>query len=402
MFAGSARTGDAMMLGPDTFGEFLPVSIKSVHSKRMAVAFAVAGQTAAFALRLPHGDKVRADTGLPWAVLMCLWRLRTAAATAAATVAARHATRRLTRAPQLKRSQIRKGMVLVAGSEKVPALVRRGGGGVTRFAAAADRAPCGISGLFMYLHMYVFIWFGGGGDARMHFTHARSQPCAVREFEAEVLILHHPTTIHVNYEPMVHARTVRQSARIIAMQKDYMRAGDRCVGALEPVCPLLARALSLSLCASVPLCLCVSLSLSLSACPSLPCLSPPLSLLLRGAAAARGWALTRARALRQLSRALPLRAPPGVHRRGLQHSVPRGPHEGHRPRRACVPRRQRRARMGGAGGRRRARRRRARRRAPSGARGVHGERDGWRLRRGRARGGGRRRGRHGRRRRRRA
>ena len=58
MFAGAARPGDAMMLVPDTFGEFLPVSIKSVHSKRMAVTVVVAGQTAAFALKLPHGDKV--------------------------------------------------------------------------------------------------------------------------------------------------------------------------------------------------------------------------------------------------------------------------------------------------------------------------------------------------------
>ena len=38
-------------------------------------------------------------------------------------------------------------------------------------------------------------------------------PVAVREFTAEVLILHHPTTIHAGYHPVVHARTVRVSLR---------------------------------------------------------------------------------------------------------------------------------------------------------------------------------------------
>ena len=46
-------------------------------------------------------------------------------------------------------------------------------------------------------------------------------------FEAEVLILHHPTTIQENYQPVVHARTVRQTARILFMDKPLLRTGDR-------------------------------------------------------------------------------------------------------------------------------------------------------------------------------
>lgn len=42
-----------------------------------------------------------------------------------------------------------------------------------------------------------------------------------------MLVLHHPTTIQVNYQPMVHARAVRQSARILRMTDPLLRTGDR-------------------------------------------------------------------------------------------------------------------------------------------------------------------------------
>ena len=50
---------------------------------------------------------------------------------------------------------------------------------------------------------------------------------AVRAFEAEVVILHHPTTIQVNYQPVVHTNCVRQSARVCSMDKPLLRTGDR-------------------------------------------------------------------------------------------------------------------------------------------------------------------------------
>ncbi|KAI6227583.1 Protein synthesis factor and Translation elongation factor EFTu EF1A domain containing protein [Aphelenchoides fujianensis] len=53
------------------------------------------------------------------------------------------------------------------------------------------------------------------------------QPRAVWEFDAELLILNHPTTISRNYEAMVHVGAVRQTARILHMKKDVLRTGDR-------------------------------------------------------------------------------------------------------------------------------------------------------------------------------
>ena len=50
---------------------------------------------------------------------------------------------------------------------------------------------------------------------------------AVRAFEAEVVILHHPTTIQVNYQPVIHTSCVRQSARVCSMDKPLLRTGDR-------------------------------------------------------------------------------------------------------------------------------------------------------------------------------
>lgn len=53
------------------------------------------------------------------------------------------------------------------------------------------------------------------------------QPKAAWEFEAEILILNHPTTISQNYEAMIHVGAVRQTAKILHMNKDVLRTGDR-------------------------------------------------------------------------------------------------------------------------------------------------------------------------------
>uniref|UniRef100_A0A0K0E672 Tr-type G domain-containing protein n=1 Tax=Strongyloides stercoralis TaxID=6248 RepID=A0A0K0E672_STRER len=52
-------------------------------------------------------------------------------------------------------------------------------------------------------------------------------PIACYEFVAEIIILHHPTTISSNYQAMVHVGSVRQTAQIIEMGKDVLRTGDR-------------------------------------------------------------------------------------------------------------------------------------------------------------------------------
>ena len=47
------------------------------------------------------------------------------------------------------------------------------------------------------------------------------------EFDAEVVILHHATTIKVGYQPTVHIGVVRQAASIVSMTRDTLRQGDQ-------------------------------------------------------------------------------------------------------------------------------------------------------------------------------
>lgn len=50
----------------------------------------------------------------------------------------------------------------------------------------------------------------------------------VREFEAEVIILHHATTIKPKYQAVIHAGVVRQTAQVISIKdKELLRTGDR-------------------------------------------------------------------------------------------------------------------------------------------------------------------------------
>lgn len=119
---GTIRLNDVLLLGPDPLGQFQSITVKTIHRKRMPVKELRAGQTASFALK------------------------------------------------KIKRSQIRKGMVMV--------------------------------------------------DKRV-------KPEACWEFEAEVLVLHHPTTISTKYQAMVHCGSMRQTATIIHMDKDHLRTGDK-------------------------------------------------------------------------------------------------------------------------------------------------------------------------------
>lgn len=70
-------------------------------------------------------------------------------------------------------------------------------------------------------------------------------PQACWEFEGEILVLHHPTTISSRYQAMgkyfkivrvatlftqifsVHCGSIRQTASIISMSKDCLRTGDK-------------------------------------------------------------------------------------------------------------------------------------------------------------------------------
>lgn len=119
---GVIKLNDVLMLGPDLLGHFQPIPVKSIHRKRMNVREVRSGQTASFALK------------------------------------------------KIKRSQIRKGMVMV--SQEI-------------------------------------------------------NPQACWEFEGEILVLHHPTTISQRYQAMVHCGSIRQTASILTMNKECLRTGDK-------------------------------------------------------------------------------------------------------------------------------------------------------------------------------
>ncbi|KAJ8263821.1 hypothetical protein GJAV_G00141670 [Gymnothorax javanicus] len=55
----------------------------------------------------------------------------------------------------------------------------------------------------------------------------RLSPQASWEFEAEILVLHHPTTISPRYQAMVHCGSIRQTATILSMSQDCLRTGDK-------------------------------------------------------------------------------------------------------------------------------------------------------------------------------
>ncbi|CAF0880934.1 unnamed protein product [Brachionus calyciflorus] len=55
------------------------------------------------------------------------------------------------------------------------------------------------------------------------------EPISSWAFEAEILVLHHPTTISVNYQAMVHCGSIRQTATILEMSVEHMRTGDKAI-----------------------------------------------------------------------------------------------------------------------------------------------------------------------------
>lgn len=54
-----------------------------------------------------------------------------------------------------------------------------------------------------------------------------SPPQTVYDFEAEVVILHHATTIKANYQAVIHCGVIRQAAKVLEMNKDLLRTGDK-------------------------------------------------------------------------------------------------------------------------------------------------------------------------------
>lgn len=56
---GTIRLNDTLLLGPDPLGHFQPIAIKSIHRKRMNVREVKGGQTASFALKKIKRSHIR-------------------------------------------------------------------------------------------------------------------------------------------------------------------------------------------------------------------------------------------------------------------------------------------------------------------------------------------------------
>jgi translation elongation factor EF-Tu-like GTPase len=54
-----------------------------------------------------------------------------------------------------------------------------------------------------------------------------SNPKSVMEFEADVVILHHATTIKQKYQAVIHTGVVRQTAQVLSMTSELLRTGDK-------------------------------------------------------------------------------------------------------------------------------------------------------------------------------
>lgn len=61
----------------------------------------------------------------------------------------------------------------------------------------------------------------------MILAHPEYEPEAVREFEAEVAILVHPTTIKAGYESVTHIETIAETTILEPLDAEFMSAGDR-------------------------------------------------------------------------------------------------------------------------------------------------------------------------------
>ncbi len=79
----------------------------------------------------------------------------------------------------------------------------------------------------MARYAYTKILKSSGSNAAYILNSKSLEPKATMEFEAEVLVLYHSTTIAERYQAMIHCGCVRQAAKILGMDKDFIRTGDR-------------------------------------------------------------------------------------------------------------------------------------------------------------------------------
>lgn len=61
-------------------------------------------------------------------------------------------------------------------------------------------------------------------------------PKAVQRFTASVLILYHNSTIARGYQAMAHIGSIRQTVKIVDIDRPFVRTGDRCQGETKSDC----------------------------------------------------------------------------------------------------------------------------------------------------------------------
>jgi len=61
----------------------------------------------------------------------------------------------------------------------------------------------------------------------MVLVHEKVKPAATWEFDADIAILTHSTTIQPRYQAVIHCEIIRQAARVVAMDQERLRSGDR-------------------------------------------------------------------------------------------------------------------------------------------------------------------------------
>ena len=54
-----------------------------------------------------------------------------------------------------------------------------------------------------------------------------AQPQPIYDFEAEVVILHHATSIRTNYQAVIHCGVIRQAAKVVDIDNEQLRSQDK-------------------------------------------------------------------------------------------------------------------------------------------------------------------------------
>mmetsp|Transcript_22549 Transcript_22549/g.58345 ORF Transcript_22549/g.58345 Transcript_22549/m.58345 type:complete len:929 (+) Transcript_22549:384-3170(+) len=180
--AGTATGGTPMQLGPDQQGQFHTVVITSIHVNGSPAKTAVGGQSATFAVA--SAAPQNGGTG----------------------------------------GSSSKRLETTGGSDD----------GANDSSAISDGSTCSVIGGLKHKGMVLL----------SPSASCRAAPLAAFEFTAEVVLLHHPATINVKYEPVVHVHTISQCAQITAIHWPAEEEGDSREGLLVDKTGALATAKS--------------------------------------------------------------------------------------------------------------------------------------------------------------